>query len=711
MKNFQVIQKGRPHLKPTFVVFLLIAFVGLAFSSHHEENQTQEQASGKNKPKAAVYFNTFGESALSIAGSEQGWIYKIGTNGRLYRSLSSKEKWQQMSYAKTNLKKVTVVGETPYVLDDNQNIFRFANLRFTAIPGKARDIQGTDDGQLYAISRRSWLPSGTSGDETTGVYRWDVSNRRWRKVSRNGITVAQFGAAGPSIMYTDRSMKMYTITPIGQGTWPGLARSIAGNSGKELFVVGSSRRLFKWNQSSKNWEVLPGTPNDLQEVAVAGEMAFVRNTNGKVFQLGARPYGSNPFLSRITRQAASKSLKAPAAGMQPTGKKKTYPVVTILWDPHHPDGVSLDRRRAEQIMFSANRSVSKYMREVSNEQVSLRNVGILGPYDSQLPYTSYWATEEDHTDAWKNPHHRRYMEAVTMADRHFDFAKYDTNKDGVLAPTELSIVLMVPGDREGGWVRDINLTEIPQRPLYVDGVKCTRIADISVRANTVNASNTTAHEMMHLLFHAKDMYWSCKFPQAAGGFSLMDQHWPGNHIDPFHKLKLGWLDFEVAESDGLYFLDATTAGHRNSALILMNPKRSMKEYFILEVRKKEKMDQNLQDEGLAIWRVVENASKHKNLEKPRGVDNACFQREIGLYGRGAVQLIQPVFTAGDRPSFSTALWDGTDPRTGYDIPAVNRNPDRVSLNWADGTPSGIEIKNISKAGRTMYFYVKFPTDW
>lgn len=661
-------------------------------------------------------FTSFGSRASSIAGSDKGWIYKVRSDGRLFRSLSSKMNWQQVSYAKVNLKKVTMVGETPYVIDQDDKIFKFENLQFTPLPGKAKEVQGTAHGRLYIISKRSWLPAGTDSEERWGVYQWNAATRRWRLVSGRNIFVSHMGASAESILYADFSHKMYTFTPFGSGTHPGLARSIAGNSRDDIYVVGTTRRLFKWDRKANKWEVLPQTRNDLAEVAVAGELAFVRSRTGQIFKVADRPFDAGQLLSRRRIiDGIDRSIRAPLFGMEQTpGSSRSYRVLTIIMDPRRPGHAALTRREVDEMLYGGHRTVSGYLREVSGGKVSIRKVRTLGPYNTEKPWQYYWSEEERGKNGWKNPHHRKYMEAITMADREIDFAQYDTNRDGVLTPQELAIVLVIPSNSIEGYVRRIRKTEIPMRDLKVDGVKCTNIMQINVNARSnqrTGVIGVSAHELMHLLFNAKDMYWPCAFPHAAGPFSLMDQHMPAGHLDPLHKLKLGWLNPEIATGEGLYYLNATTFGHGNSALVLMNPRRSTKEYFILEVRKKQRYDANLTDEGLAIWRVYEDMDNYEKIRKPIGVDVNCFQKERKDFGRVGVQLIQPYFSAGNPANFSTALWDGADSRTGYDIPVQSNNPNRMTLKWADGTPSGIEIKNISQAGQTMSFYLKFSNDW
>ena len=62
-----------------------------------------------------------------------------------------------------------------------------------------------------------------------------------------------------------------------------------------------------------------------------------------------------------------------------------------------------------------------------------------------------------------------------------------------------------------------------------------------------------AHELARILLGAGDMYFTGFYPYAAGPYSLMDQS-PRNppHLDPFHKLKLGWVEPVVITSSGWY---------------------------------------------------------------------------------------------------------------------------------------------------------------
>lgn len=68
------------------------------------------------------------------------------------------------------------------------------------------------------------------------------------------------------------------------------------------------------------------------------------------------------------------------------------------------------------------------------------------------------------------------------------------------------------------------------------------------------------HELLHFC-DLGDMYFSFFTPTAAGPFSMMDQYWRTPHIDPFEKLKLGWLDTLKVVKSGWYTLPDVETRH------------------------------------------------------------------------------------------------------------------------------------------------------
>ena len=134
--------------------------------------------------------------------------------------------------------------------------------------------------------------------------------------------------------------------------------------------------------------------------------------------------------------------------------------------------------------------------------------------------------------------------------------------------------------------------------------------------------------------------------------------------------------------------------------ILAVPARGLKEYFIVENRwRGTSYDKAMADVGgLAIWHIMEDPATQMSSLPPPGV-TAEQWATIGGGLRRAVRMLRPKVT----PPFddATALRDGSDSNTGFDVLSDDPNPARSSLKWGDGTPSGFAIRNLSPAGAIM----------
>lgn len=149
---------------------------------------------------------------------------------------------------------------------------------------------------------------------------------------------------------------------------------------------------------------------------------------------------------------------------------------------------------------------------------------------------------------------------------------------------------MIPQNGPFGTNRGVVGREHPiPQPLVVDGVTIGTIAEAYSGA-PLNLG-VVAHELGHLFLNLPDMYFALPNeprwagitfdnPFAAGDFSLMDATYNGAHLDPFLKLKLGWLRPRVICRSGHYSLRAIEA--QREVWILINPPRATREYFIVE---------------------------------------------------------------------------------------------------------------------------------
>jgi len=380
------------------------------------------------------------------------------------------------------------------------------------------------------------------------------------------------------------------------------------------------------------------------------------------------------------------------------------PMLTILWDPHRPDHPAPAKADVEQLLFGAERSLRGYFLENSGGRFTLANAGILGWYDADKPGEHYWGPPDEGDqdgDGWTSGHTEKWAEAVRKADAEFDFAAYDANHDGILGVDELGIHIVIPQNNPFGTNREPAGRQFPEwQPLVVDGVRIPVIAESYIGAPP--NLPLVAHELSHLFLNAPDEYFGFAYPYAAGPFSLMDSERYCSHLDPFLKLRLGWAKPHFVTSEGSYTLPGVE--HGGEVLVLCDPSRTASEYFVVENRWPDgSYEQTLPDRGLAIWLIVDDTKALADLPAPAGCDP---EKWAGIgpddWGRKAIRLIRPVLSPLDNKK---ALWDGSDPETGYDLLAVDSDPAHTTLTWADGSPSGFTISDIPPAGPEMRIHI------
>lgn len=384
-------------------------------------------------------------------------------------------------------------------------------------------------------------------------------------------------------------------------------------------------------------------------------------------------------------------------------------VVAILWDPRRPIDLAPPAATVDNVIFGPTNSVRDYFLENSGGRFTIERAGVLGWFLASRPWNYWWGmpdTNDSDGDGWVNPHVQKWAEAVRLADPQFNYKAYDMNPfDGELRPDELGVLIVIPQNNPFGTVRNAVGREHPNpQPLVVDGVTIGTIAEAYI-GNPPNLG-TVAHELAHLLLLHGDMYFDFFNPYAAGDYSLMDNTFRTNHLDPFAKLKFGWLRPQLIARSGQFTLPAIET--QRFVWILVDPLRGPKEYFIVENRwGGTSYDRHMRDAGLAVWHIMEDPAVFGSLPPPPGV----APQQWAMIGTGdgprrAIRLLRPLIVPPANEAM--ALRDGADPATGFDLLSDDPNPQRTSLKWADGTPSGFAIRNISPAGPVMTADVHVP---
>lgn len=424
----------------------------------------------------------------------------------------------------------------------------------------------------------------------------------------------------------------------------------------------------------------------------------------------------------------------------------TRDVLVILWDARRPgqpdrDSPGYDKATIRQRLFGNMLSARKYFQAASGGRFTIREAGILGWFDANFnPASNYWNQPPGcNARGYSSGHSERAAEAVRLAAQDgFPFGTYDQNNDGRLDSNELAIVIIYPQGSGRSGVARFPLWEVmagcnfenENKPLFLDGVFLTTATEC-FGCDTLRW-NAVAHELGHEILGLDDMYlftpgggWTIpNFPGVAtrGRWKAMmalDTSQVNNTsiFNPGYRLALGWVTPRIVEQSDRY---ATIDTKLNDTVFVLprynherdangNPTRD--EYFIVENRQSglgdELYDDDLRDSGLGIWHVIEDPND--NARSPIGVPTVIWTDPNQItftQTRRGIRLLRP-WTMFDfsisTTNFSTtnSFWDSTN----YDVisddcpliigPPGGTVPLNNTLTWADCSPSGYNVRNIS----------------
>jgi M6 family metalloprotease-like protein len=380
------------------------------------------------------------------------------------------------------------------------------------------------------------------------------------------------------------------------------------------------------------------------------------------------------FVSAVdAQQSPIPDFSKPIVTAKMSERKGIVPVVVILWDPKRPDHPAPSKKQIEELMFGNQQSVMGWFKENSQGKFEIESAGTLGWYESKKPAEHYWGPPDEGDkdgDGFIGGHTEKWTEAIRMAEKEFDFAKFDKNKNGILEPDELGIIFVIPQNVPFGTMRTPAGREHPNwEPLIVQGVRIPAITE--AYAGSPPNLGLFAHELAHLLLDAPDMYMNSIY--RAGVYSLMDASYFPCHLGAFEKLKLGWLKPQVIQKSGVYGLkNIETNG---DVLILYDEKRGKEEYFLVENRWRmaSYYAGGVFMDGLAIWHIIENPQTFNSL--PNLPSNS------GDWARNGIRFLR---------ANNGELLD--------DRLALYTRGQACEPKWADGTPSGFRIEMLGNAG-------------
>jgi hypothetical protein len=423
---------------------------------------------------------------------------------------------------------------------------------------------------------------------------------------------------------------------------------------------------------------------------------------------------------------------------------KEVTLVVIGWQPKGKGEPELSTEQLEKLFFGETDSIAHWFQENSQGRYRLvphPTLPIIGPFESNYPWPFYWrgdpnyvrkllcGNENSFCTAWEqNPykvpppegdphryvhpngkvyylddenytggHTHSWAEAIRKAADKIEFNIFNRDSVKHLSVDEALVVIVKAQSITSGTRRPVTGSDVPITDLEVDGVIIKDVCELY--AGPPHGTNDLAvgvEEVLHLAANLADQYPDGinrrnDDPGRPGQLALTDAGHRPVHIDPYHKLKWGWLNPQLADHSGTYTLrDAGTTG---DALILFSPYFGIDEFFILENRWRgssyDKYRTNEMMEGLALWHCIQDPN----------LSNDWARRAVHL------RRASPNLDDNGNIQWSKTLFDGNDPERGYDL-TDESTPQ--NLRFHNGMPSRIRIKNISPSGPTMSVYVDIP---
>lgn len=435
-----------------------------------------------------------------------------------------------------------------------------------------------------------------------------------------------------------------------------------------LYIRGSGSRWDQWNKlpGTQKFISAPWSMNTADDKFV---QVFALGEDYKMYKIAYHRGPGSQWQPEWATIADNESYASGAAAIPRLAPKKT---------PQYYD----------DLIFGSSKSVRGYYLENSYGKFTFTKA-MITPWlkAKDDPATSLDESSYEylhHFDGQPGAIERKSNWVIEQVEKmtSFRFKDYDKNKDGKVTNDELAVLWVYPafGDARG---RGFNpgLVKVPSLP--GGGLQLNML----VRGGAEMAMETIAHELAHQAFNLGDLYPDGQSFHGVGSFSLMNYgawdaqiHRWAKHLDPWSKIKLGWLKPKVVTQTGTYSLKAVE--HHPDAYIVQNPNPGARDYFIIENRWPQgSYEYWLPDQGIAVWHIDESYDHHGN------------------WARKTIKLVSPL-------SNQKALWDGSDWQTGYPLRASNSNPNQTSLKWADGSPVNFSIR-FSAAGSNMAIAVDF----
>lgn len=197
---------------------------------------------------AQVWENIPGQAqSIAAGGDSTDVVFSIGQSRNIFMWNDNSFTWQNMG---GNADRLAVTKDgVAWAINDLQ-IYRLRGQVWQSMPGRARDI-GSGGGDVFII--------GESG----AVYKWNDDSFAWQNMGGNASRITVDSNGTPWVI---NNLQIYRLRGQVWQNMPGRATDI-GAGGGEVWTVGESGAVFRWNDSGFVWSNVGGS---VRAIAVGG---------------------------------------------------------------------------------------------------------------------------------------------------------------------------------------------------------------------------------------------------------------------------------------------------------------------------------------------------------------------------------------------------------------------------------------------------------
>jgi M6 family metalloprotease-like protein len=362
----------------------------------------------------------------------------------------------------------------------------------------------------------------------------------------------------------------------------------------------------------------------------------------------------------------------------------------------------------DELIFGNGTSLNRYYQEVSNGGFSWSRGGLV---------------EVNFTEPERATITRREQIIQEMVSRTgFDCAIFDVNDDGTVAGDELGILIIGNRNDSDGQAGHVRVTVLSQSSLLVT-------LDLGACAGGHRESLMTfCHELCHTL-GAVDLYGNNERLHSSislmGGTLAANSNRDTFHLDPWHKMQLGWSEPRIVSlrSSDSAIIPAAQLKRPDGPVLLFDPVRGTQEFYILEYRTNRTslgagFDASVAQHGLLIWHIRQQVDHRPVQGAPH--TTLPFQTQTGwtFCKKCNGNYYRPNQSLSRCPDSGThEPFDDHDFSMVWDTPDPNDPTDPGQHNWrwcrkcqgmffgGNSAPTRCPADNSSHDGSQSYNYV------